>query len=125
MWVDVESSLVGRDEITRVVKGQMEGEEGKGIQRRMKGLKDATAKVLGEDGSSTRSLSKLALKWEAKLWELGFEFLFASSVPLLVGPLNVHVEYYLCTAAIFLAYACAQQSLFQSEINSTYSSVEY
>lgn len=64
---DAESGLVGRDEIARVVKGLMEGEEGKRIRNRMKDLKDAAAKVLGEDGSSTRALSELALKWKAKL----------------------------------------------------------
>jgi len=64
---DPESGLVGRDEIARVVKRLMEGEEGKRIRNRMKDLKDAAAKVLGEDGSSTRALSELALKWKAKL----------------------------------------------------------
>ncbi|XP_030457438.1 hydroquinone glucosyltransferase-like [Syzygium oleosum] len=62
-----ESSLVGRDEIAKVVKGLMEGEEGKCIWNRMKDLKDAATKVLSEDGSSTRALSELALKWSAKL----------------------------------------------------------
>ncbi|KAK3434954.1 hypothetical protein EUGRSUZ_D02353 [Eucalyptus grandis] len=64
---DPESGLVGRDEIARVVKRLMEGEEGKRIRNRMKDLKDAAAKVLGKDGSSTRALSELALKWKAKL----------------------------------------------------------
>lgn len=64
---DEETGLVRRDEIARVVKGLMEGEEGKRIRNRMKDIKDAAAKVVGEDGSSTRALSELALKWKAKL----------------------------------------------------------
>ncbi|KAL3743616.1 hypothetical protein ACJRO7_018827 [Eucalyptus globulus] len=64
---DPESGLVGRDEIPRVVKRLMGGEEGKRIRNRMKELKDTAAKVLGEDGSSTRALSELALIWKAKL----------------------------------------------------------
>ncbi|KAK3434955.1 hypothetical protein EUGRSUZ_D02354 [Eucalyptus grandis] len=39
----------------------MRGEEGKRIRNRMKELEDVAAKVLGEDGSSTRALSELAL----------------------------------------------------------------
>ncbi|KAF8032474.1 hypothetical protein BT93_D1399 [Corymbia citriodora subsp. variegata] len=64
---DAESGLVGRDEVARVVKGLMEGEEGSWVRNRMIELKDAAAKVLGDDGSSTRALSELALKWKAKL----------------------------------------------------------
>ncbi|GAV56904.1 UDPGT domain-containing protein [Cephalotus follicularis] len=58
-----ESGLIGRVEITRVVKALMEGEEGKMVRYRMKDLKDAATKVLSEDGSSTKALSELAHKW--------------------------------------------------------------
>ncbi|XP_010053798.2 hydroquinone glucosyltransferase [Eucalyptus grandis] len=64
---NAESSLVGRDEIAKVVKDLMEGEEGRLVRNRMRELKDAAAQVLGEDGSSTRALSELVLKWKAKL----------------------------------------------------------
>ncbi|KAI3449254.1 hypothetical protein Pfo_005919 [Paulownia fortunei] len=61
-----EKGLVGRVEIANVVKGLMEGEEGKGIRSRMRELKDAAAKVLGENGSSTKSLAELANKWKSR-----------------------------------------------------------
>lgn len=61
---DADSGLVGRDEIAKVVKGLIEGKEGKWIPN---GMKDATANLLGEDESSTRALSELTLKWKAKL----------------------------------------------------------
>ncbi|KAF8032479.1 hypothetical protein BT93_D1403 [Corymbia citriodora subsp. variegata] len=64
---NAESGLVGREEIARAVKGLMEGEEGSWVRNRMMELKDAAAKVLGDDGSSTTALSELALKWKAKL----------------------------------------------------------
>ena len=56
--------LVEREEIARVVKGLMEGEEGKKLRFRMKELKDAAADVLSEDGSSTKALAELANKWK-------------------------------------------------------------
>ncbi|KAI8026552.1 Hydroquinone glucosyltransferase [Camellia lanceoleosa] len=59
-----ELGLVGREEIAEVVKSLMEGEEGKKVRQRMEGLKDAAAKVLSEEGSSTKSLSDLAFKWK-------------------------------------------------------------
>ncbi|MCD9558449.1 hypothetical protein HAX54_015827 [Datura stramonium] len=61
-----ESGLVGRLEIAKVVKGLMEGEEGKGVRSRMRDLKDAAAKVLSEDGSSTKALAELASKLKKK-----------------------------------------------------------
>ncbi|KAI3444440.1 hypothetical protein Pfo_001105 [Paulownia fortunei] len=60
-----ENGLVGRVEIANVVKGLMEGEEGKGIRSRMRDLKDAAAKVLGENGSSTKLLAELAAEWKS------------------------------------------------------------
>lgn len=58
-----ENGLVGRVEIAKVVKGLMEGEEGKCLRTRMRDLKDAAAKVLSEDGSSTKALAQVASKW--------------------------------------------------------------
>ncbi|XP_057495389.1 hydroquinone glucosyltransferase [Actinidia eriantha] len=62
-----ENGLVGRAEIAKVVKGLMEGEEGKGLRTRMRVLKEAAAKVLSEDGDSTKALVELAQKWKNKI----------------------------------------------------------
>ncbi|KAF1863507.1 hypothetical protein Lal_00030544 [Lupinus albus] len=61
-----ENGLVEREEIASVVKKLMEGEEGKKLRYRMNELKDAAAKTLGENGSSTKHISDLALKWQGK-----------------------------------------------------------
>jgi hydroquinone glucosyltransferase len=61
-----ENGLVGREEIGRLTKALMEGEDGKKLRSRMKELKDAAARVLSEDGSSTKALSELALSWKNK-----------------------------------------------------------
>lgn len=58
-----ESGLVEREEIANVVKELMEGEEGKLLGQRMRGLKDAAARAVSKDGSSTKALSELASKW--------------------------------------------------------------
>ncbi|XP_022895845.1 hydroquinone glucosyltransferase-like [Olea europaea var. sylvestris] len=65
-----EKGLVTRLEIAKVVKGLMEGEEGKGIRSRMRDLKDAAAKVLSDDGSSTKTLAELANKWKSNIFTL-------------------------------------------------------
>ncbi|KAJ6344019.1 hypothetical protein OIU76_005701 [Salix suchowensis] len=59
-----ENGLIGREEIANVVRGLMEGEEGKSVRNRMKDLKDLAAEVLGEDGSSTKALAEVARKWK-------------------------------------------------------------
>ncbi|KAF8413298.1 hypothetical protein HHK36_001276 [Tetracentron sinense] len=59
-----ENGLVRREEIAKVVKGLLEGEEGKKIRNKMRDLKDAASNVLREDGSSTKSLSEVAHKWK-------------------------------------------------------------
>ncbi|KAF7138845.1 hypothetical protein RHSIM_Rhsim07G0034000 [Rhododendron simsii] len=59
-----ESGIVGREEIARVVNALMEGEEGKKVRQKMKGLKEAARKALSEDGSSTKTLSELAFRWQ-------------------------------------------------------------
>lgn len=60
-----ENGLIGREEIARVVKELMEGEEGKGVRNRMAEVKDSASEALGEEGSSTKFLSKLAREWKA------------------------------------------------------------
>lgn len=62
-----EKGLVGRVEIANVVKGLMEGEEGKKLRSRMKVAKEAAVKVLSEDGSSTKALAEVACKWKTKV----------------------------------------------------------
>lgn len=62
-----ENGIIGRVEIAKVVKGLMEGEEGKQVRNRMRDLKDAAETVLSPDGSSTRSLAELAQKWKNKI----------------------------------------------------------
>lgn len=52
-----------KEGIAKVIKSVMEGEEGKEVRRRMKNLKDDAASALMEDGSSTKTLSDLAIKW--------------------------------------------------------------
>jgi len=61
-----ENGLVERLEIASVVKCLMEGEEGKKLRYQMKDLKEAAAKTLGENGTSTNHISNLALKWSNK-----------------------------------------------------------
>ncbi|XP_059651269.1 hydroquinone glucosyltransferase [Cornus florida] len=63
-----ENGIVGRAEIAKVVKSLMEGEEGKWIRNRMRDLKDAAAKNLSEDGSSTKALAEVAAKWKNKIF---------------------------------------------------------
>lgn len=65
--VNEENGVVGRLEIAKVVKGLMEGEEGKGVRSRMRDLKDAAARVLSENGSSTKALADLATKMKKKM----------------------------------------------------------
>ncbi|RYR75033.1 hypothetical protein Ahy_A02g009744 isoform C [Arachis hypogaea] len=59
-----EDGLVEREEIGSVVKRLMEGEEGKKLRYRMKELKEAAIEVVGENGSSTKQIEELALKWK-------------------------------------------------------------
>lgn len=59
-----DNGLVEREEICRVVKILMEGEEGKKLRHKMMDLKEAAAIALKENGSSTKQISELALKWK-------------------------------------------------------------
>ncbi|WOH09536.1 hypothetical protein DCAR_0728993 [Daucus carota subsp. sativus] len=58
-----ENGMVGRVEIAKLVKGLIEGEEGKGLRARMRDLKDAAVKALDEDGSSTKAMAQVVSKW--------------------------------------------------------------
>jgi len=58
-----ETGLVCRGDIATMVRGLMEGEEGKEIRSKMKDLKDAASRVLSEEGSSAKALCEVAHKW--------------------------------------------------------------
>ncbi|MCI65316.1 UDP-glycosyltransferase, partial [Trifolium medium] len=57
-----EDGIVGRVEIAHAIKCLMEVDEGEKLRNRMKELNEAAHSVLKEDGSSTKTLSQLALK---------------------------------------------------------------
>ncbi|KAI9112746.1 hypothetical protein K1719_016249 [Acacia pycnantha] len=59
-----ENGIVEREEVAKVVRTLMEGEEGKEMQKRMKELSHASINALKEDGSSTKALSQVALNWK-------------------------------------------------------------
>ncbi|KAG4914100.1 hypothetical protein JHK82_054683 [Glycine max] len=61
-----DTGLVQSQEIASVVKCLMEGHEGKKLRYRIKDLKEAAAKALSPNGSSTDHISNLVLKWTNK-----------------------------------------------------------
>ncbi|XP_050384887.1 hydroquinone glucosyltransferase-like [Argentina anserina] len=59
-----ENGFVKREEVAVVVKGLMEGEEGKRLRNRLKDLKDAATKSLSDEGASAKALSEVVAKWK-------------------------------------------------------------
>ena len=59
-----EKGIVTREEIARVIKRIMEGDEGLEMCKRMKELSDAAAIALSKNSSSIKALSSLAQKWQ-------------------------------------------------------------
>jgi hydroquinone glucosyltransferase len=59
-----EDGIVRREEVVRVVKALMEGEEGKAIGNKVKELKEGVVRVLGDDGLSSKSFGEVLLKWK-------------------------------------------------------------
>ncbi|KAK1269053.1 UDP-glycosyltransferase 72B1 [Acorus gramineus] len=57
-----EDGVVRREEVSRVVRALMEGEEGMGVRGRVKDLQEGAKKALSEGGSSCKALSEVALK---------------------------------------------------------------
>ncbi|KAG5002186.1 hypothetical protein JHK85_023855 [Glycine max] len=55
-----ENGLVGREEVAKVVRKLIKGEEGREIGGRMQKLKNAAAEALEEEGSSTKTLIQFA-----------------------------------------------------------------
>ena len=60
-----ETTTIGREEIERVMRTVIEGEEGKAIRRKAKELKESATKALNVGGTSYESLSFLATQWKA------------------------------------------------------------
>ncbi|XP_057440495.1 hydroquinone glucosyltransferase-like [Lotus japonicus] len=58
-----EDGIVEKEEIAKVVKSLMECEEGDAMRKRMRDLKVSAADAI-KDGSSTRTLIKVASQWE-------------------------------------------------------------
>ncbi|KAK7823911.1 hydroquinone glucosyltransferase [Quercus suber] len=63
-----EKGLVDQEEIAKVRKGLMVGEEGKKVHNHMKNLKIAAEKALSPNGSSAKSLADLASHYSTKSW---------------------------------------------------------
>ncbi|KAL6126282.1 hypothetical protein ACLB2K_074333 [Fragaria x ananassa] len=63
-----ENGMVRCEEIFRVVKELMEGEEGFRVRERMNGWKKAANKALSEEGSSIEALSELVMKLKKQAW---------------------------------------------------------
>ncbi|KAI3940013.1 hypothetical protein MKW98_029789 [Papaver atlanticum] len=59
-----ENGLIGREEISRVVKILMGGGEGKSLRDKTRKLKEGAARVLSEDGSSNISFLEVVDKWK-------------------------------------------------------------
>ncbi|XP_008791324.3 hydroquinone glucosyltransferase-like [Phoenix dactylifera] len=59
-----EDGLIGREEIARVAKELMEGEEGKRVRSRVKELQEAAIKGLQDDGLAYKTLTEVAQKWK-------------------------------------------------------------
>ncbi|XP_061368493.1 hydroquinone glucosyltransferase-like [Gastrolobium bilobum] len=60
-----DNGLTQREEIAKVVRGLMKGEEGREIRERMEHLKIAAANAIKENGSSTKTLSEVAMNLRA------------------------------------------------------------
>lgn len=58
-----ESGIIEKEEIARVVKSLFESEEGKEVRAKMEELRVAGERVLGEGGSSSRTLLEVVQKW--------------------------------------------------------------
>ncbi|KAL5572068.1 hypothetical protein UlMin_021665 [Ulmus minor] len=62
-----ENGIIGKEEIAKLVKALIEGEEGKRLRNQMKDLKEAAKRDLGEGGSSFVALSEVATKWKNQI----------------------------------------------------------
>ncbi|QHO14725.1 hypothetical protein HN51_030259 [Arachis hypogaea] len=62
--VGMKVKVFGREEIGRVVRGVMKGEEGKAVKERVKEVKESALKSLAKGGSSYEALDSLLLQWK-------------------------------------------------------------
>ncbi|XP_044476349.1 hydroquinone glucosyltransferase-like [Mangifera indica] len=62
-----EKGLVGKEDIAKYVRGLINGEEGKSLRNKMREIKDAAAEVLRQEGSSAKSLAKVAQIWKNQM----------------------------------------------------------
>ncbi|KAF3446282.1 hypothetical protein FNV43_RR11461 [Rhamnella rubrinervis] len=60
-----ETTTIGREEIERVMRSVIQGEDGKAIRRKAKELKVSATKALNVGGTSYESLSRLTEQWKA------------------------------------------------------------
>ncbi|XP_038875136.1 hydroquinone glucosyltransferase-like [Benincasa hispida] len=60
-----ESGIIEKEEIAKVVKSLFESEEGKKVREKMQELRVAGERVLGEGGSSSRTLLEVVQKWRS------------------------------------------------------------
>ncbi|XP_020584449.1 hydroquinone glucosyltransferase-like [Phalaenopsis equestris] len=60
-----EEGLVGREEVCRVVRELMEGEQGKEARKRAREMKKAAAEALGEEGSSCKAFAEVVERWRS------------------------------------------------------------
>lgn len=59
-----EDGIVGREEVARVVKSLMEGEEGKRLRERLREVQQEGARGLAEGGASYRAIAAVADEWK-------------------------------------------------------------
>ncbi|KAH1081023.1 hypothetical protein J1N35_020784 [Gossypium stocksii] len=59
-----QKGVVEREEMAKVIKCLMKGDQGLIIREEMSKYKDAAAKAVSESGSSTKALSQLVVKWK-------------------------------------------------------------
>ncbi|CAI0404721.1 unnamed protein product [Linum tenue] len=64
-----EDGLIRREEISKVVRGLMVGEEGLAVRNEMNVLKEAAKNAMSEEGSSTKSLELLVSQWKNRSGE--------------------------------------------------------
>ncbi|KAI3831125.1 hypothetical protein MKX03_017229 [Papaver bracteatum] len=61
----MKSGIIGRDEICKVIKELMEGEEGKKLKSKMGELKSIATSTLAEGGSSFRTFAEVVNAWKS------------------------------------------------------------
>ncbi|CAI0404623.1 unnamed protein product [Linum tenue] len=64
-----EDGLIRREEISKVVRDLMVGEEGLAVRNKMNVLKEAAKNAMSEEGSSTKSLELLVSQWKNRSGE--------------------------------------------------------